>query len=249
MVTHAWHQHKNLSSCTIHPMTDRAFPARKYDLVIFDFDGTLADSYQWFLSVFDEIVERYSLPRLDQSELRQLRKVDIRQISRQFNIPLWKIVQIGSHLQKKMASQIDKVLLVDGMQAVLDGLAAAGIRMAVVTSNAEENVKRVLGPHNVDRFVAFEAGVTLYGKKVKFEKVLMKTGANPLHVLSIGDELRDLKASHQAGITFGAVAWGATELETFQAHNPDVLFTHPNDILNTVLNRLDEAKQTPENNQ
>ncbi|MRS04442.1 HAD family hydrolase [bacterium] len=233
----------------MHPMTDRAFPARQYDLVIFDFDGTLADSYQWFLSVFDEIVERYSLPRLEQSELRQLRKVDIRQISRQFNIPLWKIVQIGSHLQKKMASQIDKVLLVDGMQAVLDGLAAAGIRMAVVTSNAEENVKQVLGPHNVERFEAFEAGVTLYGKKAKFEKVLKKTGANPIQVLSVGDELRDLKASHQAGIAFGAVAWGATEMETFRTHNPDLLFAHPDDILNIVLNRLDQEYHTKENNQ
>jgi len=236
MDIHVYHKRKTIYSCTMQPMADRAFPARKFELIIFDFDGTLADSYQWFLSVFDEVVERYSLPRLDQSELRQLRKVDIRQISRQFNIPLWKIVQIGSHLQKKMASQIDKVLLVDGMQAVLDGLAAAGVRMAVVTSNAEENVKQVLGPHNVNRFEAFEAGVTLYGKKAKFDKVLKKTGVDPLKVLSIGDELRDLKSSRQAGIVFGAVGWGATELETFRAHNPDVLFTQPDDILNTVLN-------------
>lgn len=222
----------------MHPMRESAFPVRKYETVIFDFDGTLADSYQWFLSVFDEIAQRFSLPRLDQSELMQLRKVDIRQISRQFNIPLWKIVQIGSHVQKKMASQIDKVLLVNGMQAVLDQLAAAGVRMAVVTSNAEENVKQVLGPHNVSRFEAFEAGVTLYGKKAKFEKVLKKMEADPRRVLSIGDELRDMKSSHQARIAFGAVSWGATELETFRTHSPDELFTQPEEIVDTVLNRL-----------
>jgi len=230
-------RHKILSSCTIHPMRESAPPVRKYETVIFDFDGTLADSYQWFLSVFDEVAQRFSLPRLDQSELLQLRKVDIRQISRQFNIPLWKIVQIGSHVQKKMASQIDKVLLVNGMQAVLDQLAAAGVRMAVVTSNAEENVKQVLGPHNVARFEAFEAGVTLYGKKAKFEKVLKKMEADPRRVLSIGDELRDMKSSHQARIAFGAVGWGATELETFRTHTPDELFTQPEEIIDAVLNR------------
>jgi phosphoglycolate phosphatase len=222
----------------MHPMRESAPPVRKYENVIFDFDGTLADSYQWFLSIFDEIAQRYSLPRLDQSELLQLRKVDIRQISRQFNIPLWKIVQIGSHVQKKMASQIDKVLLVDGMQAVLDQLAAAGVRMAVVTSNAEENVKQVLGPVNVSRFEAFEAGVTLYGKKAKIDKVLMKMDVDPRRVLSIGDELRDMKSSHQAGVAFGAVGWGATELDVFRTHNPDELFTQPEEIVNVVLNRL-----------
>lgn len=219
-------------------MRESALLARKYETVIFDFDGTLADSYQWFLSIFDEIAQRYSLPRLDHSELLQLRKVDIRQISRQFNIPLWKIVQIGSHVQKKMASQIDKVLLVNGMQAVLDQLAAAGVRMAVVTSNAEENVKQVLGPVNVSRFEAFEAGVTLYGKKAKFDKVLKKMEVDPRRVLSIGDELRDMKSSHQAGIAFGAVGWGATELETFHTHKPDELFTQPEEIVDVVLNRL-----------
>lgn len=222
----------------MHGMSESAGPARKYETVIFDFDGTLADSYQWFLSIFDEIAQRYSLPRLDQSELRQLRKVDIRQISRQFNIPLWKIVQIGSHLQKRMASQIDKVLLVEGMQTVLDQLAATGVRMAVVTSNAEENVKQVLGPRNVSHFEAFEAGVTLYGKKAKFDKVLKKMEADPRHVLSIGDEFRDMKSSHQAGIAFGAVGWGATELEIFRAHQPDELFSQPEEIVNVVLNRL-----------
>jgi len=228
----------------MHPMRESTPAVRKYATVIFDFDGTLADSYQWFLSIFDEIAQRYSLPQLDQSELRQLRKVDIRQISRQFNIPLWKIVQIGSHLQKKMASQIDKVLLVEGMQAVLDELAAASVRMAVVTSNAEENVKQVLGPHNVSRFEAFETGVTLYGKKAKFDRVLKKLDVDPSSVLSVGDELRDMKSSHQAGIAFGAVSWGATELETFRAHKPDELFSHPADILNTVLKRRVEEEHT-----
>lgn len=219
-------------------MDDRSPPAPRYDLVIFDFDGTLADTYPWFLSVFDEFAARYHLPRLDNSALDALRKVDIRYISREYNIPFWKITQMGIHLQQKMASQIDRIQLVDGMQTVIDELSCLGVKLAVVSSNTEENVRQVLGTDNAVHFEAFECGVSLFGKKPKFEKILRRTSVKPAGALSIGDEVRDLKSSRQAGLTFGAVTWGYGDAEILREHAPDALFNHPEEILTLFDGKL-----------
>ena len=202
-----------------------------YQLVIFDFDGTLADSYPWFLSIFDELAIRYKLPRLEKSALEQLRKVDIHHISREFKIPIWKMVRIGSHVQKKMASQIENIRLVDGMQKVLDTLIEARIKLAVVSSNDEQNIRQVLGPRNAAHFEAFECGVSIFGKKAKFEKVLKTTNTPPNQALCLGDEVRDLKSAQQAGIAFGAVTWGYTAAEMFRTHTPKAIFDQPEEIL------------------
>ncbi len=127
-----------------------------------------------------------------------------------------------------MASEIEQTNSTGGrMQGVIDGLHDLGIQLAVVSSNSEGNVRQVLGERNAARFEAFECDVKLGGKKVKFEKILRRTGAAPRRTLSLGDELRDLRASRQAGIQFGAVTWGYADAETLRSHEPDALFERP----------------------
>lgn len=206
----------------------------KYKLVIFDFDGTLADSYPWFLSVFEDLSKRYRLPALEMADLENLRSLDIRQIQKAYKIPLWKVVIIGNHLKRLMSSQIEKIGLVSGMQLVIETLGEQDIKLAVVTSNAEKNVRRVLGPQNMAYFDFIESGVSMFGKKSKFQKILKKTGIPACEVLSIGDEVRDIKSAHEAQIHFGAVTWGYTDLKTLQKHSPEEVFHHPHQILEAV---------------
>ena len=206
----------------------------KYRLVIFDFDGTLADSYPWFLQVFSELASRYHLPPVETAAIEKLRALEISQILKEYKIPFWKLILIGNHLKRMMSRQIDQISLVDGMQTVIDSLAEGEIRMAVVTSNAEANVRAVLGPQNMAHFDYIESGVSMFGKKSKFQKILRKSGIPASQTLCIGDEVRDLKSSREARIPFGAVDWGYTALATLLGHSPDEVFNHPIQILQAV---------------
>jgi len=207
----------------------------KYQLVIFDFDGTLADSYPWFLTVIEDLAKRYKLPRLEQADLENLRTLEVHQILKEYHIPLWKMIVIGNHLKKLMSRQIGNICLVNGMEAVIEQLGQAGVKLAVVTSNAEANVRQVLGARNLAYFDLIEGGVSLFGKKGRFQKILKKTGISASQALSIGDEVRDLKSSRAANIPFGAVTWGYTDLTMLQLHTPDEVFTQPEQILEAVL--------------
>jgi phosphoglycolate phosphatase len=207
----------------------------KYKLVIFDFDGTLADSYPWFLTVFEDLAKRYKLPRLEQADFENLRTLEVHQILKDYHIPLWKMVIIGNHLKKLMSRQIGSISLVNGMEAVIEQLGITGVKLAVVTSNAEANVRQVLGARSLPYFDTIESGVSLFGKKARFQKILKKTGILASQALSIGDEVRDLKSSRAAKIPFGAVNWGYTDLTILQKHSPEEVFTQPDQILEATI--------------
>ncbi len=205
-----------------------------YKLVIFDFDGTLADSYPWFVSVFEELARKYRLPAVDKDHLDQLRSLDIHRIQKEYNIPLWKMLLIGNHLKKLMSSQIDKIQLVQGMPAVIAALRQRNIRLAIVTSNAQKNVQRVLGTTNMACFDWIETGASLFGKKGKFRKILDKAGVAAHEAFSIGDEVRDLQSSRELKIPFGAVTWGYTDSLTLQSYHPTAIFENPAQILASI---------------
>ena len=206
----------------------------RYQLVIFDFDGTLADSYPWFLTVYQQISERFHIPLLEAEDLEKLRSLEISKIMKEYKIPFWKLILMGNHLKKLMNAQIENIPLVDGMQNVLDVLRNQQVKLAVVTSNSRSNVQKVLGQRNKDYFQYIESGASMYGKKARFEKILRKTGIPAEQTLCIGDEVRDLKSSRAAKIAFGAVGWGYTNISFLEAHSPEAIFTEPSQIIEVV---------------
>jgi phosphoglycolate phosphatase len=206
----------------------------RYDLAIFDFDGTLADSLPWFLDVFNEIADRFRFIRMERSELDTLRRYRPHKILRLLGIPLWKVPIIASYMRALMTRNIDRIALFEGVADVLRRLAGRRIALAVVSSNSRENVRRVLGPEVAALVDYYECGASLFGKKSKFKKVLARSGVAPTAAICIGDEIRDLEAARSAGIAFGAVSWGYNDVEALRAHSPTEVFTTPADLADKV---------------
>ena len=115
-------------------------------LIMFDFDGTLADSFGCFLDVADAVADRYGFARLDRSDMQAVRALGARQIIQRQGVPLWKVPMIARHARTLMARDIDRVPLFAGIGTALAELAAGGARLAIVTSNSRDNVLRVMGP-------------------------------------------------------------------------------------------------------
>ena len=64
-----------------------------YKLFIFDFDGTLANTLPWMLSVSKAAAEKYHFKEIHDADLAKLRKLGTREVMKHLNIPIWKIRQ------------------------------------------------------------------------------------------------------------------------------------------------------------
>jgi phosphoglycolate phosphatase len=205
--------------------------AHPYKLVIFDFDGTLSDSGEWFLSILDDLSERFRFRRVvDRDEVERLRRRPTREVIQHLGIPGWKLPLIARHVRARFRENARDIRTFDGVRAMLQTLADAGIRMMLCSSNGEANVRAVLGP-DAARFEAYFCGSGLFGKVAKFRRAIKASGLAPSAILAIGDETRDIDAARAVGIGAGAVLWGYANPDLLIAMRPDITFAHPADIV------------------
>ena len=210
-------------------MSDR--PLR---LVVFDFDGTLSDSGDWFLSIADELAQRFNFRRVCDAEVAMLRHKSSREVIEYLGIARWKMPLIARHLRNLVLRDAHQIELFPGTPDLLAQLADQGVRIALVTSNTERNARLILGDQHAARIDLFACGSSLFGKASKFRHVLKKLGIAPDQALAIGDETRDIDAAREVGMRAGAVLWGYASEAVLVAHGPDTLFGTPQDILDYV---------------
>ena len=206
-----------------------------YRLVIFDFDGTLADSFPFFLGVLSTLADAHGFKRFDRNELDSLRGLDAHKVIRHAGLPPWKIPAVARHFRTLMTESIDRIHLFEGVGQMLHRLAGRAMQLAVVTSNSLDNVRAVLGPENARLIAHYECGVSLFGKRSKLRRLLKTTGLTPGQALCIGDEIRDMDAAQAENIDFGAVGWGYTKAETLKARAPKLVFARVEEIADALL--------------
>jgi len=206
-------------------------------LVVLDFDGTLADSFDWFCSVLNGVADRYRFRRVEAHEVEALRLQGARAIVAHLGIPRWKLPFIARHMHALAARDAARIALFPGVPAMLADLRDAGIPLAILSSNRADTVRRVLGPGNADRIDAYACGASLFGKARRLRTLLARRGVAPARALCIGDEVRDLEAARALGCPFGAVAWGYTDARALAALGPEHLFAEPADIARLVRRR------------
>ncbi len=192
-----------------------------YQLMIIDFDGTLADTMPFMLSVSDQLADRHHLPHLDKANLPFLKGLNPAKFMRLHKIPLWKIPVLAGEIQAMMFENIDQISLFEGMDLVMRELSQRGVKIAVVSSNALKNVKKVLGEELSALVSQFECGVSMFGKAEKLARVLKTLDTPAGKALSLGDEIRDIEAAKRAGIPCAAVTWGFSLRAVLEKYQPD----------------------------
>jgi phosphoglycolate phosphatase len=201
-----------------------------YRFAIFDFDGTLADSFPFFLSVFNTIADLHGFRRIDVEKAGQLRHHGMRQVMAHVGMPAWKLPAASRTFMAMMKDSAGTIALFDGVADALRHLHAHGVLVAVVSSNSEHNVRTVLGPELSALIAQFECGMSVFGKASRIRAVLRRCGVAARDAIYVGDQGLDAEASRKAGVDFGAVHWGYATIEALRLAGADVEFTAPSDL-------------------
>jgi phosphoglycolate phosphatase len=196
----------------------------RYELLIFDFDGTLADSAEWMVRTLNDIAVPFGLRQVSDDEVAMLRGRSNQEIVRYLGVPLWKLPGIAAEMRRRIAHDIAELRLFDGVSETLRSLDELGLKLAIVSSNSQENVRHILGPENVGRIDTFECSASMFGKASKLRTVMRRMGTTPHDTLCIGDETRDIDAARDVGASIGTVTWGYAKREILEQYRPTHMF-------------------------
>jgi phosphoglycolate phosphatase len=192
----------------------------RYRLAIFDFDGTLADSYPWLAARFNDFAGRFGCRHVDAEELERMRGLHTREVMARVGLPAWKLPALLREVRReiKLDAAAGAIPLFAGIAAVLAELHAGGVRLAVVSSNSEDAVRCVLGAEAAARIDHYGCGSSMFGKAAHFRRAVRRLGVPAEQALCIGDEVRDAEAARAAGLDFAAVAWGYARADSLAPH-------------------------------
>lgn len=195
---------------------------------IFDFDGTIVDSFDYVLGFLSKEAGR-NKPVGKAAE--KFRHKSMPTMARQLGIPVWKFPILFFKGRRVMRAHMDNLRAFAGMTEVITTLDSQGHQLYIISSNSGKNIRRFLIKNSLSQyFHVVKGGAGLFGKD-NLMKQMIKRQKMTGDIFYIGDEITDIRAAKVAGVKAVAVTWGFASKEELAAREPDVLALTPDDIL------------------
>ncbi|OUL30781.1 carotenoid oxygenase [Nostoc sp. T09] len=207
-------------------------------VIIFDFDGTIADTVHALVSIANRLALEFDYVQITPQELALLRNLTSREIIKYSGISVLKIPFLLKKVKSELKNKIHEFKPIPGMKEALIELKAHGYKLGIITSNSKDNVTEFLKINDLGSLFDFiYSGVTIFGKTTIINNVLRQKQLKPQEVIYVGDETRDIEASKKANIKVIAVTWGFNSPEVLAKQKPDFLIHHPSELLRVLINQ------------
>ena len=198
--------------------------------LIFDFDGTIADSFSTFVEIYNEIGSEYNLKELTRAEAENLRGLTPKEVVRALNISLFTLPFYILRGRSLFNKKLDKIQPIKDISPVLQELSKK-YTLAILTSNSKQTVESFLAKHEIEYFQFIRSEKNIFGKHKALQKVIDFYGLKKDEVMYIGDEVRDIECCKKSGVTVASVTWGLNNKAVLEKYNPDYICTKPEQLL------------------
>ncbi|MGC1479386.1 MAG: HAD-IA family hydrolase [Chthoniobacterales bacterium] len=203
-------------------------------VVVFDFDGTLADTFQTSWEILNSMAKDFKYRPLLAEEIDGARDLSTRGMIRLLGIPKRKLPAISRQGVRLLKECIHEIEPLPGIPEMLKNLNDRGLRMGVVTSNSVENVQAFAENHDLEVFEFVRSSSRLGGKAREIRKVMRRLGFRAADALYVGDETRDIEACRSAGIRCAAVTWGYNSQKALEAQRPHWMLERPEELVGLI---------------
>jgi len=201
--------------------------------VIFDFDGTIADSFGEVIALIHQLTGTHE--RMTEKEIERLRGMSAYRVARELEIKPWKIPFLVAKGRRLLRKEMSKIPIFSGIPDVIQTLSHQGHKLYIMSSNSVQNIHELLDRETLDNeFIKIYGGVGLFGKARVLKKILRQNKLRAQDTYYVGDEVRDIEGAQRAGVHIISVTWGYNNAKALAAHNPDWLVDSPQELPQVV---------------
>lgn len=212
-----------------------------FDSVIFDFDGTIADTGE---GVFEGIRYAIRMEGLEQPDDIQIRKFIGPPLIDSFQklypgIEDDCVTRLLIHYRAKYSVDgIYKFSLYDGMAELLQTLKDNSVKTGIASSKPEMFISHILKTCDLEKYFDAAAG-TSNDESINTKEAIVRDARHRLgddeKVLMVGDRKFDIIGAHDAGVPCAAVLFGYGNREEFEEYKADYIAKDCNDLKKIIL--------------
>ena len=206
-------------------------------LIIFDFDGVLADTLHDLIQFGQEVCDELGIEHVVKKEdLGNLDSMSFASFGRACEVPEHLIDEFVQGCLKRFAEKKSAPAIFHGLSSIVRNFAINNT-LAIITTNSSQNVNAFLVEHGLDDCIHAVYGVDIPGskaQKISIARDQFSAGTIRESVFMIGDSLSDIRAANEASVTSVAVTWGHQSLEHLLGGAPDYVVHLPHDLVEVI---------------
>ncbi|WP_294464496.1 HAD-IA family hydrolase [uncultured Anaerofustis sp.] len=206
----------------------------KYKCVIFDFDGTLANTENVIFRVYNEIAKKYGYKEITHDYIDELKHQPIHNIIKDLGVPYLKVFSLikkGQKLMKEYHKSMDPYE--EDIKETLKILKSKLSYMGIISSNSKKNINTFLKNENIDT-MDFIISSPLFSKEIKINKLKKKLKLKDEDILYVGDEVRDIVSAKKANIDIASVTYGYNTKEYLSSEEPTYFIDNLKELFNII---------------
>lgn len=209
-------------------------------VVVLDFDGTLADSAPIIREVYEKLAIKNRWKTIDDKTYKNLRKGTLADARKWANIRWWQIPGVMRAGQKLFSLEADRVKLFPSMKELIRKLQNYDIPIYILSRNSSSVIESVLRRHKVEGVVILSRA-SIFGKQRALKKIASTENIALDAVWMIGDEVRDIRSAHKAGVRSIAVSWGLQDIGILKKYKPDIIASSADQIMTPIIREVKSA--------
>ncbi|MGL5076800.1 MAG: HAD-IA family hydrolase [Waterburya sp.] len=204
-------------------------------VVLFDFDGTIADTYQAIANITNQLSTEFGYKALNSEELLLIKNLSSREIVKRSEISIFKLPFLVRRVRTELSKEIAELAPINGISQALLELKNRGYVLGIVTSNIKENVEIFLAKNQLNSIFSYiYSSTAIFGKHRIINQLIKDNQLNNSDVIYVGDETRDIRSARKSNVGIVAVGWGFNSAEILQEYQPDYLIYQPQELLDAL---------------
>ena len=201
-------------------------------LILFDFDGVLADTLEDMLNFAQAVCAEMGIDRIPTpGDLDALETMSFVEYGKQLGVPPPLADEFARRCLKRFIEKPHPPKIFDGMEEVIKKLSIHHV-IAIVTGNTAPAVEDFLTENGILQFISAVFAVDQPGSKAeKILKARRQQAADNDAVYYVGDAVSDIIAARQVSVKSVAVSWGHQSLRRLVNAKPDHIVRAPREII------------------
>lgn len=212
----------------------------RFDLIIFDWDGTLVDSIDWIVHCLKKTAIAHGCVVPEDQAAKNIIGLSIQKAMDELFPEINQKTQeqlISCYSQEFFSKQITADDLFLGVNEMLVALKQKGYQLAVATGKSSSGLHRAMQGTGLSEFFGITRCADQTASKPQpdmLEQIIKEMGVSKERVVMVGDSVHDMQMAINADISAIAVSCGANTTEQLQQYNPLLNFKQTTELLKVL---------------